>query len=243
MKPSIRVVLYNRVSDPPKRQKDGEYRSRQDPENQAHAMRQHVAAEKDKGWVLIHEYVDQYTGTKSERPAFQELFADAKLGKFDLVIFWSLDRFSREGVLETLKHLETLTQSGVGWVSHTEQYLNSLGPFRDAVLAILACIAKQERIRMSERIKAALDRKRRPVEEGGEGKKIGGRPKEVDWEQFKRACSVGFKTEELCQMFDLSPNWVRIKRKELMEPQPVGRRPDLSPSPGVRPGTSVTTLR
>ena len=36
------------------------------------------------------------------------MFKDASQRKFDLVLFWSLDRFSREGVLETLNHLQRL---------------------------------------------------------------------------------------------------------------------------------------
>lgn len=36
--------------------------------------------------------------------------------------------------------------------------MRSVGVFRDAVLAILAAIAKQERIRLSERVTAGLDR-------------------------------------------------------------------------------------
>jgi hypothetical protein len=63
-----------------------------------------------------------------------------------MVLFWSLDRFSREGVLETLQHLKALTSHGVEWFSCREEYLRSTGLFRDAVLAILAAIAKQERV-------------------------------------------------------------------------------------------------
>jgi len=70
--------------------------------------------------------------------------------EYDMVLFWSLDRFSREGVLETLQHLKALTSHGVEWFSYREEYLRSIGPFRDAVLAILAAIAKQERVRLSE---------------------------------------------------------------------------------------------
>jgi len=44
---------------------------------------------------------------------------DAAARKFDLVIFWSLDRLSREGVLATLNHLELLTPAGVNWRSFT----------------------------------------------------------------------------------------------------------------------------
>jgi len=41
---------------------------------------------------------------------------DAASGReFDCLLFWSLDRFSREGVLETLQHLQQLTAQGVGY--------------------------------------------------------------------------------------------------------------------------------
>ena len=40
-------------------------------------------------------------------------------------MFWSLDRFSREGVSATLNHLERLTAAGVNWRSYTEEYLDS----------------------------------------------------------------------------------------------------------------------
>jgi DNA invertase Pin-like site-specific DNA recombinase len=89
------------------------------------------------------------------------MFEDASQRRFDILLFWSLDRLSREGVLETLQHLQRLTSYGVGWRSFTEQYLDSTGIFRDAVIGILAVIAKQERIRRSERTIAGLQKARR----------------------------------------------------------------------------------
>jgi DNA invertase Pin-like site-specific DNA recombinase len=77
------------------------------------------------------------------------MMEDARVRKFELILFWALDRFSREGTLQTLKHLERLTSYGVNWRSYSEQYLDSLGPFRDGVLAILACIAQQEKTRIN----------------------------------------------------------------------------------------------
>ena len=105
--------------------------------------------------------IQRETGGHSKRPHFQRMFADARARKFDLLLFWSLDRLSREGVAATLNHLEKLTSYGVGWRSHTEEYLDSTGLFKDAVIAILATIAKQERIRRSERAKAAIQKLRR----------------------------------------------------------------------------------
>lgn len=89
-----------------------------------------------------------------------------------MVLFWSLDRFSREGVYETLQHLQRLTAYGVGYRSFTEQYLDSCGHFKDAVISILATIAKQERVRLTERTVAGLQRAR---QQG----RIGGRPRIV----------------------------------------------------------------
>ena len=88
------------------------------------------------------------------------------------MLFWSLDRFSREGVRETLNHLERLTSYGVNYRSFTEQYLDSCGIFKDAVLAILAVIAKQERVRLSERTLAGLAKARKQG-------RVGGRPRLV----------------------------------------------------------------
>src|SRR5208337_2238987 len=77
--------------------------------------------------------------------------------RWRMLLFWSLDRLSREGVYATLGILKCLDDAGVCWRSHTEAYLDSCGVFKDAVLAILAAVAKQERIRISERVKAGLE--------------------------------------------------------------------------------------
>jgi hypothetical protein len=47
---------------------------------------------------------------------------------------------------------------GVGYRSFTKPYLDSCGIFKEAVISILATIAKQERIRLSERVQAGLAR-------------------------------------------------------------------------------------
>jgi DNA invertase Pin-like site-specific DNA recombinase len=109
-----------------------------------------------QGWTIFNEYVDHESGGKSDRVEFQRMFEDASKRKFDVLLFWSLDRLSREGVLPTLKHLERLTGYGIGWRSYTEQFFDSCGPFRDAVIAIMATLAKQERVKLSERTKAGL---------------------------------------------------------------------------------------
>jgi DNA invertase Pin-like site-specific DNA recombinase len=156
----MKPALYARVSTRDKSQ---------DTENQLKQLSDFAASQ---NWTVAHEYVDRATGKHSNREQFQRLFKDASQRKFDVVLFWSLALFSREGVLETLHHLQRLAQYGVGYRSFTEQYLDSCGVFKDAVLSILATIAKQERIRLSERVSAGLTKARR------EGR-VGGRPRLV----------------------------------------------------------------
>jgi DNA invertase Pin-like site-specific DNA recombinase len=140
----MKIALYARVSTKDKGQET---------ENQLVQLREFAAKQ---NWQITREYVDRETGGTSDRAEFQAMFAEASRRKFDLVLFWSLDRLSREGVLETLQHLNRLTACGVGYKSFTEQYLDSCGIFKDAVIGILAVIAKQERVRLSERTKAGL---------------------------------------------------------------------------------------
>jgi DNA invertase Pin-like site-specific DNA recombinase len=159
MKPQ-RIALYSRVST-----KDG----RQDAQNQLDQLRTFAATQH---WTILREYIDQASGKSGDRPQFKAMMKAASMREFDMVLFWSLDRLSREGVLQTLTYLQTLTSYGVGWKSFTEQYLDSCGIFRDAVLSILATIAKQERIRLSERTMAGLARARKQG-------RVGGRPRVV----------------------------------------------------------------
>jgi DNA invertase Pin-like site-specific DNA recombinase len=156
----MNIAIYSRVSTRDKGQ---------DVENQLRQLREFCAKQ---GWTISREFVDYASGKRGDREQFQAMFKAASRREFDSVLFWSLDRFSREGVYETLQHLQRLTAYEVGYRSFTEQYLDSCGLFKEAVISILATIAKQERVRLSERTVAGLERAR---QQG----RIGGRPRVV----------------------------------------------------------------
>ncbi len=156
-----RVAIYARVSTRPR------VHDKQDIENQLLQLRKFV---EQKGWTLVGEYAERQSGADSERKYLQQMLADARQRKFDILLVWSLDRFSREGVLGTVKHLELLSNYGVAFVSYTEQYLDMTGPFRDAIIGILAAIAKQERDRHIERVRAGIERRK------AKGLPVGGIP-------------------------------------------------------------------
>lgn len=142
---NTRVAIYARVSTKDKGQ---------EVENQLRQLREFSTLQ---GWTIVREFVDHETGSTNDRADFQAMFREASQRKFDVLLFWALDRLSREGVLETLQHLNRLTACGVGYRSFTEQYFDSCGVFKDAVIAIIATIAKQERVRISQRVRAGLD--------------------------------------------------------------------------------------
>lgn len=155
----MNVALYSRVSTKDKGQ---------DVENQLRHLREFCGK---LGWQVVAQYIDHASGKSSDREQFQAMFGAASRREFDTVLFWSLDRFSREGVYETLQHLQRLTAYGVGYRSYSEQYLDSCGLFKDAVISILATIAKQERVRLSERTIAGLQRARLQGRVGGRPRK------------------------------------------------------------------------
>jgi DNA invertase Pin-like site-specific DNA recombinase len=157
----MRVALYARVSTKDKGQEN---------ENQLIQLRKFADTQ---GWTITAEYVDRATGKRSDREQFQKMFAAASRREFDVLLFWSLDRLSREGTVETLNHLQRLTSYGVNYRSFTEQYLDSTGIFKEAVIGILAAVAKQERVRLSERTIAGLERAK------AQGR-VGGRPRVQD---------------------------------------------------------------
>ncbi len=186
----MKTVLYARVSTRDKGQ---------DVENQLAQLREFCQR---SGWTLIREYVDQASAKTAKRPQFQAMLTGAARKEFDLVLFWSLDRFSREGVLETLQHLQALSAADVNWRSFTEQYLDSCGIFRDAVLSILATIAKQERVRLSERTLAGLARARR------QGKRLGRPGLVCDRDKLRDMRKAGLSFGEIAEKMGMAKTTV-----------------------------------
>ena len=196
-----RAAIYARVST-----KDG----RQDTENQLRQLRTFAATQ---DWSIVHEYVDRASGKRGDREQFQKMFSAASRREFDCLLFWSLDRLSREGTVKTLNHLERLNGYGVNYRSFTEQYLDSTGMFKEAVIGILAAVAKQERVRLSERTIAGLQRAK------AEGR-VGGRPKAEDTEpklvaKIERLRSGGHSIRAIAVEVKKSPNTIlRLLKSE-----------------------------
>ena len=148
----MRVAIYSRVST---------LNHGQDSENQARLLRQYCA---DNGYTIVAEITETISGGKriEERKGMTELFNLCHRKKIDMVLFFALDRLSRRGVRDTLDILSYFDGCGVKWHSYSEPYLSTAcgGVFSEALISILAALAKQEKLRISERVSAALAKKK-----------------------------------------------------------------------------------
>jgi DNA invertase Pin-like site-specific DNA recombinase len=154
----MRIAIYARVSTDDKGQ---------DPENQLRQLRQWCA---DAGHTIAHEYVDHESGRKGakERKQFAALFEDAHKRQFDCVLFWALDRFTREGMTSTIGYLKRLADCGVSFHSYTEAHLSTDNELvGNILLAVMSSLAKLESQKIGERTRAGIARAR------AQGKRIG----------------------------------------------------------------------
>jgi DNA invertase Pin-like site-specific DNA recombinase len=157
----MRTAIYTRVS-----KSDGS----QDPENQLRELR--MLCER-QGWAIVEVYTDFASGKRSDRASFKRMMVDASKRKFDNVLFWAVDRFSREGIEATLGYIRQLAAYGVGFRSYQEPFFDSAGPFKEFMISAFATFASLERARISERTLAGLAKAR-------SFGRVGGRPKAED---------------------------------------------------------------
>jgi len=169
----MKAVLYVRVST-----------GKQEAENQLIQLKNYC---NNKGYDIIHEFVDIISGKETSRPEYDKMFKAAHKRLFDIVIFWDISRFSRAGTLHTLQKLNELEKAGVKWHSYQDQYLSSVGEFKDVVISIMSTLAKIERQKISERTKAGLERAKL------QGKRLGRPSGKKDKKPRKQRADKGIK--------------------------------------------------
>jgi len=182
--------------------------NKQDNGNQLIQLREFAAKQ---GWTIVAEYVDTVSGSgKKDRTQFDAMMLAASQKKFDVLLFWKLDRLSREGVRKTLRYLEQLDSYGVAWRSFTEPFFDSCGIMRDVVISIMATLAEQERITISDRTKAGLQRARKA------GKRLGGKPIHVDMLAVQKRRTAGESLRAIARSLNVSPSLL-VKKAKLQE--------------------------
>ena len=164
----MKAALWLRVSDPS-----------QSTDNQVPALE---AFAERRALEVVKCYRVTESGWKgAQQKHLSQVYADARLGKFEVLLVWALDRLSREGVGPTLEVVHRLGKAGVEVWSLQEPWLETSGELRDLLLAMVGWVANYESKRLSERTLAGLDRAR------ADGKRLGRPPGQKDTKKRKKS--------------------------------------------------------
>ncbi len=131
-----------------------------------------------RGYQIVAEYTDHgVSGARIRRPGLDQLMAEARRGRFDVVVVWASDRLARS-VRHFLEVLDELNRLNIEFVSFREN-LDTGGALGRAVVVIISAIAELERSLIIERVRAGMRRAKL------EGRHIGRRPLELDEYEFE----------------------------------------------------------
>lgn len=203
---NIKAVAYARVST----------LLGQDPENQLIPIRQLAASRNLK---LIDEHIDMgISGAKDRRPALDQLVKDARLGKFKLLIIYSIDRLARD-TRHLLNLINELNHYGVSLISLRES-IDFSTPMGQATLTILGAVAQLERELIRERIRNALAAKKLAAQQTNSNWRCG-RPPVLNLKVSTRVLELrekGHSIRAIARMLEISKSSVeRVLRSKCIE--------------------------
>lgn len=179
------LALYARVSTTDKGQ---------DPEMQLRELREYARLH---GLTVFREYVDSgVSGSKDSRPQLNALMTDAQLRKFDAVLVWKLDRFSRS-LRMLINSLEVLAGAQVSFISLRDN-LDLTTPAGRLMFQMIGAFAEFEREIIRERVRAGLRNAK------AKGKTLGHpRRQDVDVAEIRKLRSAGKSWREIAEITGL----------------------------------------
>jgi DNA invertase Pin-like site-specific DNA recombinase len=159
---------------------------------------------------VVQEYVDQgISGARTRRPALDQLMADARRGRFEVVVDWACDRLARS-TRHFLEVLDELNRLNIEFVSFREN-LDTGGALGRAVVIIVSAVAELERNLIIERVRAGMRRAKL------EGRHIGRRPLPVDRPAILHARANGQSLGQIAKAHAISRALVCKVLKEAVQ--------------------------
>src|SRR5271170_2825461 len=125
--------------------------------NSLHAQREacesYIKSQRHEGWVCLPQAYDDggISGATMDRPALQQLLADIRAGKVDVVVVYKVDRLTRS-LADFAKIVEIFDAKAVSFVSVTQQF-NTTTSMGRLTLNVLLSFAQFEREITGERIR------------------------------------------------------------------------------------------
>ena len=108
-----------------------------------------------KGWTTHYLFFDEAEGGSTiERPKFQSMLEKAKLGCFDVIVVWKLDRFCRS-LVDLVNVEKALRNWGVSLCSVTE-FLDTTSTIGRFNFRTIGSVAELERELIGERARMGL---------------------------------------------------------------------------------------
>src|SRR5881227_420285 len=122
-------------------------------EAQREACEAYIRSQRHEGWVLVKTRYDDggFTGGNVERPALQDLIADIRAGRIDIVVVYKVDRLTRS-LADFARLVELFDAEAVSFVSVTQQF-NTTSSMGRLTLNVLLSFAQFEREVTGERIR------------------------------------------------------------------------------------------
>lgn len=169
-----------------------------------------VAAQ--RGWSVVAEHVDDgRSGADRTRPALAAALDDARLGRFDLLAIWKIDRLARDTrhLLDVVAQLEGY---GVGLVSLRDSHIDTSTAHGRFSLQILSSVAELEKAMIRERVIAGIQRARR------RGVKLGRPRVELDMRPVHAMLAQGHSVRETARALGVSGRTLRRRLNETAPP-------------------------
>jgi len=111
-----------------------------------------------RGWQVFKIYKDAgFSAGTLNRPALELLMRDAEEKRFNIILVYKIDRFSRK-LKDLISVLEDLKDKNINFTSVTEQ-IDTTSAMGEAFFQIIGVFAQLERGMVKERVELAFDRK------------------------------------------------------------------------------------
>src|ERR1700692_1426084 len=135
---------------------------------QREACEAYIKSQSHEGWRLLPDHYDDgaFSGASLDRPALQELLAEVRAGKIDIIVVYKVDRLTRS-LADFAKLVELFDQHDVSFISVTQAF-NTTTSMGRLTLNMLLSFAQFEREITGERIRdKVVASKRRGIWMGG----------------------------------------------------------------------------
>ena len=129
------------------------------------------------------------------------MMADARRGRFDVVLVWAFDRLARS-VMHFLQVLDELNHLGIQFISY-QKNIDTSTPLGQALFTIVAAVAQLERDLIRERVAAGIRVARQ------NGKRLGRPRVTVSMDEILRLRAEGQSSRKIAAALGIGEGTVR----------------------------------